>query len=107
MLLHCVFCALRPDADPDELRGVMEELDALRPEVEGMLEFRHGRNRDFESKSARFGHGFVIAFRDRDAHLAYDGHPRHKAAGARLVALCEGGADGIMVFDLETGPAGT
>ena len=106
MLLHCVFCALRPDADPEELRTVMGDLAALRSEVEGMLEFRHGPNRDYEGKSARFGHGFVIAFRDRDAHLAYDRHPRHRDAGARLVALCEGGYDGIMVYDLETGSAG-
>ena len=105
MLLHCVFCALRPDVDPEELRTVMDDLAALRTEVDGMLEFRHGPTRDDESKSARFGHGFVIAFRDRDAHLAYDLHPRHKDAGARLVALCEGGHDGIMVYDLETGPA--
>ena len=67
-----------------------------------MLEFRQGVNRDYEQKSPRHGHGFIITFRDRDSHLAYDGHPRHKAAGARLVALCQGGYDGIMVFDLET-----
>lgn len=103
MLLHCVFCAIRPGADPAELRAVMDELGALRSEVDGMVEFRHGPNRDYEGKSARHPYGFVIAFRDRDAHLAYDGHPRHKAAGARLVALCEGGYDGIAVYDLEVG----
>ncbi|TNC74720.1 Dabb family protein [Rubellimicrobium roseum] len=106
MLLHCVFCALRPDAEPEALRAVMEDLAALRTEVEGMLDFRHGPNRDYEGKSARFGHGFVIAFRDRAAHLAYDAHPRHKDAGGRLVALCDGGHEGITVYDLETGPAG-
>lgn len=106
MLLHCVFCALRPDVGPDELGEVMDELAALRAEVDGMLDFRHGPNRDYEGKSPGHGHGFVIAFRDRAAHLAYDSHPRHKAAGARLVALCEGGYGGIVVYDLETGPAG-
>lgn len=101
MLLHCVFCALRADADPAELEAVMAELAALQPEVEGFLDFRRGPNRDYEGKSPRHGHGFVIAFRDRAAHLAYDGHPRHKAAGGRLVALCEGGYEGIVVYDLE------
>jgi hypothetical protein len=101
MLLHCVFCAFRSDADPREIQEVMDDLAALRSEVEGMIDFRHGPNRDFESKSPRHGHGFVITFRDRAAHLAYDGHPRHKEAGARLVALCEGGYDGIVVYDLE------
>ena len=102
MLLHCVFCAIRADADPAEWSSVMGELAALQPEVEGMLDFRAGVNRDYEGKSPRHAQGFVIAFRDRAAHLAYDAHPRHKAAGARLVALCEGGYDGIVVYDLET-----
>jgi hypothetical protein len=102
MLLHCVFCSIRRDVDPAELQSVMDELAALRSEVDGMLDFQQGVNRDYEGKSPRHGHGFVIAFRDREAHLAYDGHPRHKAAGARLVALCEGGYEGIMVYDLDT-----
>ncbi|WP_169791213.1 Dabb family protein [Rubellimicrobium mesophilum] len=101
LLLHCVFCAVRSDADPGELRFVMAELEALRAVVEGMLDFRHGPNRDYEAKSEGHPYGFVIAFRDRAAHMSYDGHPRHKAAGARLVALCEGGADGIVVYDIE------
>ena len=61
MLLHCVFCALRADADPRDLAAVMEDLAALKGEVEGMLDFRHGPNRDYEAKSPRHGHGFVIA----------------------------------------------
>ena len=101
MLLHCVFCALRSEADPVELQNVMGELAALKDVVDGMLSFQHGPNRDFESKSPRHGYGFIIAFRDRSSHLAYDGHPGHKAAGGRLVALCKGGYDGIMVYDLE------
>jgi len=101
MLLHCVFCSIRSDADPAALQTVMEELGSLMAEVDGMLEFRHGPNRDYEFKSPRHPYGFVIIFRDRDAHLAYDGHARHKAAGARLVELCDGGYDGIVVYDIE------
>ena len=103
MLLHCVFCAIRPDADPMEVQAVMDDLGALRGEVDGMLDFRHGPNRDYERKSPRHGHGFVITFRNRDAHLAYDAHPRHRDAGSRLVALCEGGHEGIVVYDIEAG----
>jgi hypothetical protein len=103
MLLHCVFCAIRPDVPAADLIAVMDELAALQPEVEGFLEFRHGPNRDYENKSPRHGHGFVIAFRDRAAHSTYDAHPRHRAAGARLVGLCEGGYEGIVVYDLEAG----
>jgi hypothetical protein len=101
MLLHCVFCAIRTDADPKEVRSVMADLASLKPEVDGFLDFRHGPNRDYEKKSLRHGLGFVIAFRDREALRSYDEHPRHRDAGARLVALCEGGHDGVVVYDIE------
>lgn len=102
MIQHCVFCALRPDADPAELAAAMVEFDALRAEVPGFESFAHGPNRDYEGKSAGHPYGFVMAFRDRAALAAYDAHPRHRAAGARLVALCDGGHAGIVVYDLET-----
>ncbi len=102
MQFHCVFCALRSDADTAEMAADMDELAALQSEVEGFLDFHHGPNRDYEQKCPRHGYGFVITFRDRVAHLAYDAHPRHKTAGGRLVALCEGGYQGIVVYDIQT-----
>lgn len=101
MILHCVFCAIRPDVAPADLAAVMADLAALRPLVEGMEWLRHGPNRDYEAKSPGHPYGFVAAFRDRAALAAYDAHPAHKAAGARLVALCEGGGAGIVVYDIE------
>lgn len=103
MILHCVHCAVRGDADADDLAAVMAELAALVGEVDGMTDLRHGVNRDFEGKSAGFPYGFVATFRDRAALAAYDAHPRHRAAARRLVAACEGGADGIVVHDLDVG----
>ena len=41
-----------------------------------------------------------IRFADRLALATYADHPTHKALGARLCDLCEGGAGGIMVADL-------
>ena len=103
MLEHCVFCDIRADVTEDQVAGVMARLASLQGQVDGMLAFRHGPNRDFEAKSARYGVGFICTFRDRAAHLAYEQHPVHQAAGRDLVALCNGGVDGIAVFDLEIG----
>lgn len=103
MLLHCVFLKLRPDTDPTELRGVFSGLSALIDEVPGMLGFESGPNRDFEAKTPDFPAGFLVRFETREAHLEYERHPQHVALGARLVAMCEGGAEGITVFDLEVG----
>jgi len=101
MLIHCVFCDIRPDAPRADLAEVYATFAGLVGQVDGMLSFRQGPNRDYEGKSARYSEGFVVTFRDRAAHLAYDAHPAHQAAGARLCSLCTGGYDGITVFDLE------
>ena len=101
MIEHCVFCAIPADVSEAGLADVMNRLESLKAEVDGMLGFRSGPNRDFENKSGSYTYGFVCTFRDREAHLAYERHPVHQAAGRDLVALCEGGYDGIIVFDLE------
>jgi hypothetical protein len=101
MIEHCVFCDIRPDAAPEALDDVFQRLGSLLAIVDGMVDFRSGPNRDYENKTARYSHGFVCTFRDREAHLAYERHPVHAAAGRDLVGLCTGGYDGITVFDLE------
>lgn len=103
MLQHCVFCDVRTDAPAGALADVTRRLAGLMGKVGGMTAFQHGQNRDYEAKSARYSMGFICTFRDRAAHLAYEQHPEHQAAGHDLVALCNGGVAGIMVFDLEVG----
>jgi hypothetical protein len=63
--------------------------------------FRHGPNRDFEGKSARYTYGFMVLFENRDVHLAYEAHPDHVRAGGIMVENSRGGHDGIFVSDLE------
>lgn len=106
MLLHCVFLDLADDADPDALAGALAALAGLVGRVPGMTAFAEGPNRDFEGKTPDHDHGFVCAFDDRAAHLAYEAHPDHRRAGAALVALCRGGAAGIRVYDLEVAAPG-
>ncbi len=103
MILHCVFCHLRDDVSDTELSGILTELASFSASLDGVLSFEFGPNRDFENKSADFRYGFVIRFTDADALATYADHPTHKALGSRLRDLCEGGAEGIVVFDLETG----
>ena len=100
MLKHCVFLKVRPDAVAG-LPQTMALLSGLLAKVPGMVDFAQGPNRDFEGLSVGWTHGFVIGFTDRNAHLTYERHPDHVAAGAALVASCQGGIAGIMVVDLE------
>lgn len=105
MLEHCVFCQIQPETPPAMIDSILSCLGSLQSVVDGMQAFRAGPNRDYESKSGRYTLGFICTFRDRAAHLAYDAHPVHRAAGADLVAICVGGSAGITVFDLDIGAA--
>ena len=86
----------------DACAEVIAALGLFAQRLAGVVSFEGGPNRDFEAKSPSFGQGFVIRFSDRAALAGYADHPEHRALGARLVAACRGGADGIMVFDIES-----
>ena len=101
MIRHCVFLRLEAGSDREELAEVIEGLRSLVAGLNGCANFAAGPNRDFENKSPDHPYGFTFDARDTDTLAAYAAHPTHKALGARLVALCAGGADGIMVYDLE------
>lgn len=99
MLIHTVLLAPRTPDDEARIREACAILSCL--DIPGMTGFRHGPNRDFEGKSARYTYGFVVTFADRAAQLVYAAHPDHLRAGAMLVESCHCGHDGIFVSDLE------
>lgn len=101
MLKHCVFVNFKEDSAPADRQAVLSGFAKVADDVPGMVDYCHGPNLDYENKSATYGDGFIVTFTDRDAHLAYENHPLHQELGARLVSMCVGGHDGIIVFDLE------
>lgn len=101
MLRHCVFVNLKDSVDAAERDAVLSGFGTLVEQVDGMLDSSWGPNLDFEAKSPDYTWGFIVTFRDRTAHLAYEQHPIHKELGAKLVAMCKGGHAGILVFDLQ------
>lgn len=98
MIQHVVMLNTRQDHDPAELTDVMVGLGEL--QIDGFNGFQHGPNKDLELKSQDYPYGFICTFQDEAALRRYASNPDHQALGARLVALCNGGADGIMVMDL-------
>ena len=101
MIQHIVMLSLKDDLRPAVLQDVMGGLAALRDQITGFTAFHHGPNKDFEAKSQDYPYGFVCTFADTGALQTYADHPDHKLLGARLVALCNGGGDGIWVADIE------
>jgi len=105
MIEHIVMLDLAEGHDVSELDVVMAGLGALTARIDGFDRFRAGPNRDFEGKSATYPYGFVCSFRDPEALSLYATDADHRALGARLVALCRGGASGVMVIDLDLADA--
>ena len=104
MILHAVYLSLPEGADPNALAHVMKGLTALVGDIDGFTAFHHGPNIDAEGKSPEAHYGFHGHFTDRAALDGYAADPRHRALGARLVALC-GGADRIKVYDIDVADA--
>jgi len=103
VLKHCVFMNYKAEVNAIERKDVMENLAKLMGQVDGLLAFEYGDNLDFENKSGIYQDGFIVTFKDRQSHLAYEAHPEHIKAGGRLVDMCVGGHNGIIVFDLDVG----
>jgi hypothetical protein len=101
MILHTVLLALKPDHDGDDLDKIMAGLGGLK--LDGFTAFHHGANIDAEGKTPAYPYGFVCTFADRAALDRYATNPDHRALGARLVALCQGGGAGILVSDIDSG----
>lgn len=101
MIVHAVYFSIRDGVDPRDVQALLGALQEFCHGLNGAISFEFGPNRDYENKSAGFSDGFLVRFKDRAALAHYAQHPRHKELGAQLTAVCKGGAEGIMVFDLE------
>ncbi|MQQ10144.1 Dabb family protein [Epibacterium sp. SM1979] len=101
MILHCVFCNFKDDVPARDRTAILHQLEQFCGTLDGVFGFEHGPNLDFEQKSPAYDAGFVIRFENVAALHAYAKHPDHVVLGTRLCSLCNGGADGLMVFDLQ------
>jgi hypothetical protein len=102
MIRHIVLVRFRPEIDEAAIAALFDAIRAVQPLVPGIVDVASGRSLELERLEKGFRHGFVVEFADRAALDAYQNHPDHRRAGARLVEAAEGGLDGILVFDLES-----
>lgn len=101
MIRHMFLLDLPQTYDRDELAAVMAGLAGLQDQIKGFLAFAHGPNRDLEGMSPDCAYAFTCDFDGPSTSQAYLVNPDHQTLGARLVALCRGGARGITVIDME------
>lgn len=101
MIRHVVLLRPAPGADPAAIAAALDGIVALKQTVPGILAVHTGGNVSPEGLGRGYTHGFTMDLIDAAARDAYLPHPAHQAAGAALVAVAEGGIEGILVFDLE------
>ncbi len=100
MIKHIVLLDLPESYDANELVAIMDGLAGLRDVIDGFFDFSHGPNKDFEGASLNCAYAFVCDFADETTSRVYLANATHAALGGRLVAMCNGGADGITVIDM-------
>lgn len=100
MIRHIVALHFRAGT-PDAVKAaVFADLAGLQQRIAGVLAFHAGPNISVEPLSRGFDDVFWFDFRDAAVRDAYLVDPAHQAIGARIVALTEGGPDGVFVFDV-------
>ena len=102
MIKHCVFLNFRSEISESEQFDVFKGLSNLKNQIEGLVAFEYGNNLDFEQKSANYNSGFIASFESHKSLLEYNENPEHALLGSKLVSMCKGGHQGIIVFDIET-----
>ncbi|GLS85585.1 stress responsive protein [Cypionkella aquatica] len=101
MIRHIVALRLKASITEPLKQSLYSDLAGLSAVIDGIVAFHAGRNVSIEPLSRGFDDLFWFDFRDAAVRDAYVIHPAHQAIGARIVAACEGGADGVYVFDVE------
>jgi Stress responsive A/B Barrel Domain len=99
-LLHMVLIKARPDADEATIDLIFKDLRKIKSIVPGIGAIIAGRSNSPEQMERGYTHGFTIEMESYEILKQYQEHPDHRAVGARLVAVTEGGLDGILVLDI-------
>ncbi|MCL6706209.1 Dabb family protein [Pseudomonas sp. R2.Fl] len=101
MILHNVFLRFKAAVADAEKQSIYAEIEALREDIPGIVDFHHGANVSPEGLSSGYNDGFVVTFEDAEVRDYYLAHPKHRAVSDRIVNATDGGLSGILVFDME------
>jgi hypothetical protein len=99
---HTVLCKFRSDVALQNRISFFEQIRRLN-EIPGIAftNFQSGANVSPEGHAKGFTDAFAMDFESREACFAYLAHPTHQAIGERLIEALDGGANGLIVFDMD------
>ncbi|MGB7431123.1 MAG: Dabb family protein [Ahrensia sp.] len=101
MIKHIVLFKPAEHADADDISAVLAGLATLSDKLEGASQFRAGACLTEDPVSRGYSRGFTIEFEGPQALQTYLDHPTHKQLGAQLLAVTQGGIEGLLVMDLK------
>src|SRR5262245_15291665 len=102
MVTHVVLLKLRKDVPAADIARVFGALPGLEGKIPGLLSFAGGAYASPEGLHRGYTHGFVMTFVDAKARDAYLPHPEHEKVKQLVLAVLDGGIDGVVAFDFES-----
>ena len=102
MIRHSVHLRFAKTITGADKRALYDQLASLSGHIDGVLDFQHRTNVSPESAVVHgFEDMFWFDFSDETVRNAYLEDKVHKAIGAEIVDMVEGGTDGVFVCDVE------
>ncbi|HTH53305.1 MAG TPA: Dabb family protein [Edaphobacter sp.] len=87
MVIHTFIFRWKPEVTAEQKQRALEEIQALKGPIPGLLEVYVGHN--FSPRSQGYGFGGVMKFADRATFDQYNDHPVHQKLLSWLVPLVE------------------
>jgi hypothetical protein len=92
---HLVLVELKDGVGDADIQQAIDDLQALKGEIPGLLTVDAGRN--FTDRAGNYNFAAVMTLEDKDALAGYGPHPAHQAVAGKLGGL----ANGLIVVDFE------
>lgn len=105
MIRHVVLIRFQPEVSEAKIAALFAELKEIEDKLPACLGITAGKSASPEKMERGYMHGFIADFTDWAGLQAYQDHPDHQIAGAKLTEHAQGGKDGILCFDLEVAGA--
>jgi hypothetical protein len=87
MITHIALFRFRPEFSDDVIEQAMNEVMALKEQIEVIIDLRCGKN--FSQYGEGYTHAIVVTFKDESALNEYRFHPAHKPIADKLDTMEE------------------
>lgn len=96
---HAVLLRVKSETPQAEIDVTFGQLAGLTEKIPGLLDFSGGPYSSDEGRQQGYTHGFIMTFEDEASRDAYLPHPDHEVVKQRILAIVEGGGEGVLAFD--------